>query len=101
MGEPRTDLVAASGGLAARSKRDGALDAALDRLAAGQLTERPDTPDLHVTALRRLGAPAARYAAFPHSMDPRLQQVLQSRGIAQLYTHQAAAIEHALAGRNV
>jgi DEAD/DEAH box helicase domain-containing protein len=101
MGEPRTDLVAASTGLAARSKRDGALDAALDRLAAGKLIERPDTPDLHVTAVRRLPATPAQYAPYPATLDPRLQHALQARGIAQLYTHQAEAIEHALGGRNV
>ncbi len=44
----------ATTGLAARSKRDGALDEALERLAPGRPSERPDTPDLHVTAVRRL-----------------------------------------------
>jgi DEAD/DEAH box helicase domain-containing protein len=101
MGEPRTDLVTASSGLAARSKRDGALDAALDRLASGRPLERPDSPDLHVTAVRRLPATPARYAPFPEALDPRLTRTLEGRGIAQLYTHQAEAIEHALGGRNV
>ena len=87
--------------VAARSRRDGALDAALERLAPGHLPERPDTPDLHVTAVRRLPALAARYAPFPAALDERLQRALASRGISQLYTHQAEAIEHALAGRNV
>jgi DEAD/DEAH box helicase domain-containing protein len=73
---------------------------ALDRLAAGPI-DRPDTPDLHITAVRQLPAVPATYAPFPESLDPRLTQTLTSRGIAQLYSHQAEAIDHALAGRNV
>src|SRR5712692_9340104 len=88
-------------GLAARSRRDGALDAALDRLAPGRPPERPDTPDLHVTSVRRLPAVAARYAPFPGALDERLRRALASRGMEQLYTHQAEAIDHALAGRHV
>jgi DEAD/DEAH box helicase domain-containing protein len=87
-------------GLTAPSRRDGALDAALERLA-GSRVDRPDTPDLHVTAVRRLPAMAAQCAPFPALLDPRLRRALESRGITQFYTHQAEAIEHALAGRNV
>src|SRR5207247_2114999 len=63
--------------------------------------ERPDTPDLHVTAVRRLPAMAAQYAPFPAALDPRLLRAFEARGIEQLYTHQADTIEHALAGRHV
>ena len=102
-------------GLAARSRRDGALDAALERLAGDRLhggrvsspdtetrpaVDRPDTPDLHVTAVRRLPAVAAQLTPFPDALDPRLRRALASRGISQAYTHQAEAIEHALAGRH-
>src|SRR5437899_1384569 len=90
---PTTDL-------ATRSRRDGALDAALERLAPGRMPERPDTPDRHVTAVRRLPAVAARYAPFPEALDERLRRALASRGISQFYTHQAEAIDHALAGRH-
>ena len=83
------------------SGRDSALQAALERLAPGQLPNRPDTPDLLVTALRRLPPVAAEYAPFPPAVDERLRHALESRGVAQLYTHQAEAIDHALAGRNV
>ena len=38
---------------ATRSRSDGALDAALERIGGRDL-DRPDTPDLHVTAVRRL-----------------------------------------------
>ncbi|HVG54980.1 MAG TPA: DEAD/DEAH box helicase [Vicinamibacterales bacterium] len=79
---------------------DVALQTALDRLTGG-VVERPDTPDGWVTAVRRLPARAAEYAPFPDGIDPALRDVLRGRGIEQLYTHQAAAIEHALAGRNV
>ena len=83
-----------------RPGRDGALDAALDRLVPGRLPERPDTPDGHVTAVRRLAPVDADLAPFPAALDPRLRQALESRGIRQLYTHQAQAIDHALAGRH-
>ncbi len=90
-----------AGALAGLSRRDGALDAALERLAPGRAAERPDTPDLHVTAVRRLPPVQAQFAPFPAALDERLQRALASRGILQLYTHQAETIEHALGGRNV
>src|SRR5712691_2658350 len=93
--------IAETAGLATRSRRDGALDEALQRLAPGPLPERPDAPDLHVTALRRLPAVPARFAAYPEALDQRLRDALASRGITGLYTHQAQSISHALAGRNV
>ena len=79
---------------------DIALQTALDRLTGG-LAERADTPDGWVTAVRRLPARAAEYAPFPDGVDPMVQAILRDRGIEQLYTHQAAAVSHALAGRNV
>ena len=85
---------------ALRSDPDGALDAALDRIG-GRDIDRPDTPDLHVTAVRQLRAEAAQFAPFPAALDDRLMQALQFRGIDRLYTHQADAIDHALAGRHV
>jgi DEAD/DEAH box helicase domain-containing protein len=84
---------------ATSSRADGALDAALERLGGREL-DRPDTPDLPVTAVRRLPAVTARLAPFPETLDERLKQALRARGIAELYTHQAQAIEHALAGRH-
>jgi len=84
---------------ATRSRSDGALDAALERIG-GRDVDRPDTPDLHVTAVRRLPAVDAQLAPFPDALDPRLKAALASRGVEQLYTHQAEAIGHALAGRH-
>jgi DEAD/DEAH box helicase domain-containing protein len=69
-------------------------------LAAGPV-ERPDTPDLHITALRQLPAVHAQFAPFPDALDEHLTRALGSRGISQLYTHQADAIAHVLGGRNV
>lgn len=54
-----------------------------------------------VTAWERLPPRPARYADFPSGLDPRLISALRSRGTAPLYSHQAAAVEAALAGRNV
>jgi len=81
--------------------RGAALEQALDRLAPGLPANREDTPDSHVTAVRRLPAVAAQYAPFPAALDERLTRALGSRGVQQLYTHQADAIEHALGHRNV
>jgi DEAD/DEAH box helicase domain-containing protein len=80
---------------------DNALQAALDRLTGDLAAAQPDTPDGWVTAVRRIPARSAEYAPFPEAVDARLREALTARGIEQLYTHQAAAIEHALAGRNV
>ena len=80
-----------------------AISAALERLAPGAAgaADRPDSPDLHVTALRRLPALVAQYAPFPSALDARLTRALAARGVAQLYTHQAEAIDYALAGKDV
>src|SRR6266545_1058247 len=79
---------------------DIALQSVLDRLTGG-VPDRPDSPDGWVTAVRRLPARAAQYSPFPDAIDPQLRDVLVQRGVEQLYTHQATAIEHVLARRNV
>ena len=89
---------------------ESALETVLNRLTGGRTgsldlspaaSAKGDNPDGWVTAVRVLPARSARYAAFPDSISESLRDVLRARGIEQLYTHQAAAIEHALAGRNV
>jgi DEAD/DEAH box helicase domain-containing protein len=85
----------------ARSK-DESLSQALSRmLSEHDRALRTAEDDPHVTAVRRLEAVPAQYAPFPESIDPRLVKALAGRGISQLYTHQAEAVGHALAGRNV
>jgi DEAD/DEAH box helicase domain-containing protein len=54
-----------------------------------------------VRAIRHQPPKPARFAAFPEKLDTRLCQAIHSRGIDNLYIHQAAAVEHALEGRNV
>src|SRR5947207_1857344 len=80
--------------------KDLLLQQAVARLGA---SPRPGGPDAEpiVTATRRLPAVAASYAPFPEETDPRVTSALAARGIEQLYTHQAEAFAHALAGRHV
>src|SRR6188768_288472 len=92
--------LATTNALPMRSGRETALEAALDRLAPNRPADRSDTPDLHVTAVRRLPALTGEFAPFPEALDSRLKAALESRGISQLYVHQAEAIGHALAGRH-
>ncbi len=54
-----------------------------------------------LTTSRRLPPRPARHAPWPAALDPRLVAALRRRGIDALYTHQAQAVEAALAGRNV
>jgi len=79
---------------------DPALTLVLDRLTGGAV-ERPDSPDGWVTAVRRLPAREAQFAGEVAGIDDRLRDVLRERGVQGFYTHQAAAVEHALGRRNV
>ncbi|MFI5077016.1 MAG: DEAD/DEAH box helicase, partial [Vicinamibacteria bacterium] len=56
--------------------------------------------DVVVTAIRRLPAAPAMYAPMPEALDRRLVGALATRGIRELYTHQAETMAHALAGRS-
>jgi DEAD/DEAH box helicase domain-containing protein len=73
--------------------------------AVSRLTHSPRPggaeADPIVTAVRRIPAIPPAFAAYPTGTDERLMASLAARGIAQLYTHQAEAFEHVLAGRNV
>jgi len=55
----------------------------------------------NVVAWERFAPRAARTASFPPALDARLCDHLKARGIHALYTHQAQAVELALAGRNI
>jgi DEAD/DEAH box helicase domain-containing protein len=53
------------------------------------------------TLVRRIEERAPRFAPWPEGLDTSLLYALHQQGIAEPYTHQAQAIEHAVAGRNV
>jgi DEAD/DEAH box helicase domain-containing protein len=55
----------------------------------------------NITAWERIPARPARYADFPEELEPRLIAALRDDHSAPLYTHQAAAVDAALAGENV
>src|SRR5512140_3191128 len=98
---PERDLLALRASQDARGGREQALQAALHGLVPSWHQDYPDSPERVVTAIRRMPAADARFAAFPPGIDPRLVAAMHGRGIRDLYTHQAAAIEHAIAGRHV
>jgi DEAD/DEAH box helicase domain-containing protein len=93
--------------------RDGALRDALGLIAPRPLLDRAarsegsgtaladEAAEPTVTAVHRVAAVAARYATFPEGLDERVLRAYAGRGVTQLYTHQAEAASHALAGRNV
>lgn len=76
-----------------------ALPSPVNALAARFQTalEQHESP---VRAVRHQPARAARYAEYPPQLNIELRSALASRGIEKLYTHQAAAVQHALEGRN-
>jgi len=81
--------------------REQALHAALYHLVPSWHQDYADSPDEIVTAVRRMPAAEAHCAPMPPGIDPRLVQALTSRGITELYTHQAAATAFAMAGKSV
>ena len=92
VGGPRALLEAPTAGPGTESAAAG------DRLADRHATV---SGDVVVTAVRRIPAAPAMYAPMPDGLDPRLVGALATRGIRELYTHQAEAMAHALAGRSV
>jgi DEAD/DEAH box helicase domain-containing protein len=80
--------------------KDRLLEQALQRLNASP-TPLGVVADPLITAVHRLPAVSASFAPYPAGTDERLRGALAARGIEQLYTHQAEAFAHILAGRNV
>src|SRR5689334_20150818 len=80
--------------------KDRSLQQALARLTASRAPGGPEADPI-VTTTRRLPAITAAFAPFPEGIDSRLTRALATRGIEQLYTHQAEAFAHVLAGRNI
>ncbi len=56
--------------------------------------------DSRVRAVRHQPAKPAKFGAFPDRLNPSLRSALAARGVENLYTHQALAIENALNGKN-
>lgn len=86
--------------------KDLALQDALNKLAPAGVPGLNGEADLVpadavVTTVRRLAAAPAKSAPFPEGVDERLRRALATRGISELYSHQAAAMEHAVHGRHV
>ena len=69
--------------------------------AIARFEEWMAVPDSPVRAIRSQEARPGVFADFPEAMAPALVQSLASRGIRQLYSHQALSFQHASAGRNV
>jgi len=61
-----------------------------------------DTPDMAetITAVRRVEPTPGQFAPIPERLHPALKAALRASGIEQVYSHQADAIERALAGLN-
>jgi DEAD/DEAH box helicase domain-containing protein len=55
----------------------------------------------NVRSLRRLPASEGRFSNFPDWIHPKLRLVLEKRGIRQLFSHQAEAIQLVRNGRPV
>jgi DEAD/DEAH box helicase domain-containing protein len=80
--------------------KDRLLEQALQRLDASPAPVGVLSDPL-ITAVHLLPAIGASFAPYPDGTDDRLRAALAARGIEQLYTHQAEAFTHILAGRNV
>jgi DEAD/DEAH box helicase domain-containing protein len=70
------------------------------RSIAERLAREPELKDRFVNWHESPARPA-RFAPLPANLDPRLKSLLQSAGKAELFVHQARAVELALAGRDV
>jgi DEAD/DEAH box helicase domain-containing protein len=68
---------------------------------AARFLESMQQEESPVRAVRHQPAREARYAAFPEALHAGVAKALGERGIQQLYTHQGAAIEQSLNGKNV
>src|ERR1700720_2088907 len=69
--------------------------------AIARFQEWMANPDSPVRAIRHQAARLGVFVEFPDSLAPALRQALIARGVRQLYSHQAAAFQHASVGGNV
>src|SRR5258705_7386594 len=54
-----------------------------------------------ISAVRHFEARPAVFASFPSSLDPRIVEALKARGVEQLYSHQAKAVEAVAKGQHL
>jgi len=80
--------------------KDRSLQEVLRRLTASRAPLGAEAEPI-VTATHRMAAITASFAPYPEGTDKRLAAALAARGVDRLYTHQAEAFAHVLAGRNV
>lgn len=80
---------------------DVALPATAPQALAARFEESMQQDGSPVRAVRHQPAKPANFVAFPEQLVPALRSAMSARGIQQLYSHQAAAIELAFAGKNV
>ena len=55
----------------------------------------------NATSITHIPAYAGSFAPYPEWVNPRLHAVLAKRGLSQLYSHQAHAVELIRQGRDV
>lgn len=67
---------------------------------AARFEEAMQQPGSPVRAIHHQPARDAVLAPFPEALNPLLRKALGARGIESLYSHQAAAVQSALAGKN-
>ncbi len=96
-------LAARKAATLAAAGRSDALQEALQALAdkAERLAGTQPPDEEVITAVEHLPAREARWAPMPSWVRPELAGAYRDKGIEQLYWHQAAAVEHVRAGRNV
>ncbi len=92
-GDPRPAAAVTKAGLA-RAERS--LERVVDHLET--LGRQPDSP---VTAIHRQPAREGRFEPLPETVDGRIREVLAAKGITQLYSHQAEALERIGRGEHV
>jgi len=70
------------------------------REALGELASRDRSGEI-ITAVQHLPARAAQWAPLPDWLRPELADAYRAKGVEQLYTHQAEAVERVRRGENV
>ncbi|MEP6961828.1 MAG: DEAD/DEAH box helicase [Acidobacteriota bacterium] len=69
--------------------------------AIARFEEWMANPDSPVRAIKKQDARPGEFADFPEGLQPALTKALVTRGIRQLYSHQAESFTQSAAGKNV